>query len=168
MGPAVTERDTNVNAQTPPPIAPPPVQPFGKGLEHLNLLGVFHYVLGGIVGFFACMPLIHVGVGVFLLSQPHGFGGPNDIPPFMGWMFVILGTTFVVLGWTLAGMLLAAGSRLRRRRKRIFCIVVAALSCAFTPLGTVLGVFTLIELFKPEVKTLFETGATPHPPAGGG
>ena len=151
-----------MNAQTPPPIVPPPIHPFSKDLEHLNLLGVFHYVLGGIVGFFACMPLIHVGMGVFLLSQPRGFGGPNGVPSFVGWMFVILGTTFVVLGWTLAGMLLAAGSRLRRRRKRIFCIVVAALSCAFTPLGTVLGVFTLIALFKPEVKTLFEAGGAPE------
>ena len=40
---------------------------------------------------------------------------------------------------------------------------VAAISCTFTPLGTVLGVFTLIVLFRPSVKTLF--GLDSPPPA---
>ena len=32
---------------------------------------------------------------------------------------------------------------------------MAAISCAFMPFGTVLGIFTLIVLTKPPVKSLF-------------
>ncbi len=52
---------------------------------------------------------------------------------------------------------------------RTFVIVIAALSCAFFPFGTVLGVFTIIILSKPEVKSLFQTqpgaAATAAPPS---
>jgi hypothetical protein len=34
---------------------------------------------------------------------------------------------------------------------------VAALSCAFMPFGTVLGVFTIVVLVRPSVKQLFES-----------
>jgi hypothetical protein len=37
-------------------------------------------------------------------------------------------------------------------------MVIAAIQCAFTPFGTVLGVFTLIVLVRPSVKALFLSG----------
>ena len=40
-------------------------------------------------------------------------------------------------------------------------LVVAALECLAFPLGTVLGVFTLIVLVRPEVKQLFGVASTP-------
>jgi len=36
-------------------------------LKNLNFLKVFHYVLGGISLVFACFPLLHVGLGIFML-----------------------------------------------------------------------------------------------------
>ena len=44
---------------------------------------------------------------------------------------------------------------LMHHRRRVFCIVVAALHCLNFP-GIVLGIFTIIILCKPEAKTLFE------------
>ena len=38
---------------------------------------------------------------------------------------------------------------------------MAAISCAFMPFGTVLGVFTLIVLLRPGVKELFGVGTAP-------
>jgi hypothetical protein len=29
--------------------------------QHLQLLAIFHYVVGGMTALFACMPLIHLG-----------------------------------------------------------------------------------------------------------
>ena len=49
-----------------------------------------------------------------------------------------------------------AGSFIARTRHWTFCIVVAAVSCAFFPFGTVLGVFTIIVLSKPDVKAAFD------------
>ena len=35
--------------------------------KQLDLLGLFHFILGGLTALFACLPLIHVGVGTALL-----------------------------------------------------------------------------------------------------
>jgi hypothetical protein len=58
--------------------------------------------------------------------------------------------------WVLAGCLIAAGRFLQLRRNYIFCMVAAGFACLQVPLGTVLGVFTIIVLQRPEVKRMFE------------
>ena len=42
----------------------------------------------------------------------------------------------------------------------LVCMIVAGLSCMMMPFGTVLGVFTLLVLLKPQVKALFDAPAT--------
>lgn len=57
--------------------------------------------------------------------------------------------------WTAAALLLFAGRFLSQRRHWLFCLIVAGLSCLNMPLGTVLGVFTIIVLNRESVKSLF-------------
>jgi hypothetical protein len=54
--------------------------------------------------------------------------------------------------------MIIAGRLLQRQRGYNFCVFVAAVSCIQMPLGTVLGVFTLIVLLRPSVKELFGRG----------
>ena len=122
--------------------------------QHLDLLAVFHYIVGGLTGLLACFPLIHVGVGLLFLRG--GFEGPNPPPAVIGWVFVIVGGFFVLCGWLLAAAILVAGRNLKRRRARTYCLVVGALECMLMPFGTILGVFTLIVLTKEPVQALFE------------
>ena len=49
-----------------------------------------------------------------------------------------------------------AAHNLMRYRHRTFCIVMAAIHCLYVPIGTVLGIFTIIILCKPEAQALFE------------
>ena len=56
---------------------------------------------------------------------------------------------------TASALIAFAGRCLRRRRRYTFCLVVAAISCAFVPFGTVLGIFTLVVLTRPGVKPMF-------------
>ena len=44
---------------------------------------------------------------------------------------------------------------LRGRRHRTFSLIVAGINCLGIPLGTILGVFTLIVLLRPSVRTLY-------------
>ena len=120
--------------------------------EHLRLLSIFHYVVGGILGFFACIPIIHLIIGIVMLTGAFGGDGP---PPVVGLLFVMMGLTFITLGWTLAICLIVSGRRIARRTNYKFCIVIACISCACSPFGTVLGVFTIIVLVRPTVKELF-------------
>jgi len=52
-------------------------------------------------------------------------------------------------------LLIVAGSSLRSKRRWVLCLVVAGMNCLNAPLGTVLGVFTFLVLFRPTVKALF-------------
>ncbi|MCE5327298.1 MAG: hypothetical protein LLG01_12895 [Planctomycetaceae bacterium] len=129
----------------------------GQDYEHVRLLGIFHYVLGGIQGLFACFPIFHVVMGIVFVTQ--GFPGPQDVngpPPFFGWLFIIIGSIGIVLGWTIATLLLVAAGRLRKHRSYTFCFVVACIECIVIPLGTVLGIFSIIVLSRPSVKAMFQ------------
>ena len=132
-----------------------PATPANQDAEHLRLLTVFHYVVGGLTAVCACFPFIHLGIGIFMLFKPEAFT-PRPPPEFVAWLFIGLAAAFILAGWTLAVLLVLAGRNLARRRRYTFCQVVAGVGCLFMPFGTVLGVFTLIVLARPSVRELFE------------
>lgn len=137
----------------PPPLAyAAPSQP-QVDAQHLDLLAIFHFVVGGIALLLGSVPIIHIVIGVLILSGQMLGGQPNNQPA--GWIFVIVGSIFVLLGWAIGLSTIYAGLQLRRRKRRTFCIVVGAVLCTFMPFGTVLGVFSLIVLMRPGVRAMF-------------
>lgn len=130
---------------------------------HLRVLEVFHYVVAGLEALFACIPLIHVGIGLLMVFNPEAMtdNGGKAPPAFLGWVFAGIGGAVIVLGWTMAALVAYAGRCLRARRRHLFILVIAALNCGFMPFGTVLGVFTLVVLLRPEVRALFEGASSP-------
>ena len=125
--------------------------------EHLRLLSIFHYVVGGIAGLFACFPMFHLIIGIVILAEGLSeTSGDERTPGLMfGLMFILIALILISAGWTLSICLIVAGRRLARRTNYKFCFVIACISCAFSPFGTVLGVFTIIVLMRPAVKELF-------------
>jgi hypothetical protein len=125
--------------------------------EHLRLLSIFHYVVGGLAGLFAMFPIIHLVIGLMLIFAPRTFESKGGEPPpaFFGWFFVIFAGMFIIAGWVFAGFVITAGRFLARHKHRLFCLVMAGVECAFMPFGTVLGVFTIIVLMRDPVKELF-------------
>ncbi len=135
--------------------------------EHLRLLSIFHYVVAGLSALFACIPLVHLTLGLFFIFASDKMTGPGQPPPpaFIGWFFVILAAGFILAGWTFAICVLYAGRCLAKRKRLLFCQVMAGIECAFMPFGTVLGVFTLLVLTRASVKPLFgEPPAPARPP----
>ncbi len=128
-----------------------------ENLQHLKLLSIFHYVVGGLAAFFACMPILHLILGIALIVASKNAGGGNETPPeIMGWIFAFLGGACIVLGWTFAACVITAGRFLARRERYLFCLVMGCIECIFMPLGTVLGIFTIVVLSRPAVKELFD------------
>ncbi len=126
--------------------------------KNIRLLAIFHYVMGGLTALFACIPFIHLFIGIAVLTtglEKNPSGGPS--PALVGWVFIIIAAVVILAGWTLAILMIIAGRRLSRFRSRTFCLVVGAIECALIPLGTILGVFTLILLTKDSVKELFSS-----------
>lgn len=123
---------------------------------HLKLLSVFHYVVGALLGLFSLFPVFHLIFGLFFIFAPEKFAGnQSPPPPFLGWFFVIFALVFITIGVSLALCVLASGRFLAQRKHHLFCLIVGGIECLFMPLGTVLGVFTLIVLMREPVKLLF-------------
>jgi len=153
-----------------------------KDLKRLNLLAIFHNILGGIVGFLSCYVLIFVAVGVGLLTleAPEGKEG---FSAFLSWIAIVGGLLCSVLGWGLAICIFLAARNLMRKRKYWFCFVMACVECALAlfmamyrllpqmlgfdnvlPLMIlILGILTIITLRKESVKAAFEQSACPIP-----
>lgn len=125
--------------------------------EHLKLLSIFHYVAGGITGLFACIPIIHLTIGIVMLVAGVAGASDDERLPFLivGFVFTLVPGLAILCGWTLAICMIVSGRRLARRTNYNFCFVIACISCLFMPYGTVLGVFTIIVLVRPTVKELF-------------
>jgi hypothetical protein len=127
-----------------------------QDLEHLRLLSIFHYVVAGLAVLLSCIPLFQIFMGLFMVAG-WGSSRPPEEPAawLMGCFFVAFASTITALIWAYAICLALAGTYLTRRTRYTFCLVMAAISCTFTPFGTALGIFTLIVLLRPSVRALF-------------
>ena len=126
--------------------------------EQLRLLAIFHYVLAGLLAFFALGSLMQIGMGIaFEQGELDGFFGDMPPPDFFGGAMIAMGFVYLIAGGVLAVLTFLAARRLNQRRGRKFCFLVAGLySVFFFPFGTLVGVFTFIVLNRDGVRRLFE------------
>lgn len=129
--------------------------------QYIRILSIFHYVVAGLAALFSLIPVIHLTLGIAIVSG--AIKEPREAFPLsmMGWFFIVFASCAILCGLAFSVCLFLAGHYLNRRRRYIFCFVMAALACMFMPFGTVLGVFTLILLTRDSVKAQF------LPPAAG-
>ena len=126
-----------------------------KDLEHLKWLSIGFYIYAGLTALFACFPIIHLAVGIAMITGQMN-EGENPPPPALGWFFVGFASIFILGGWAAAIATFLAGRFIKQQKKYTFIFVMAVISCMFAPFGTVLGVFTIIVLLRDSVKALFE------------
>jgi hypothetical protein len=122
--------------------------------NNLDTISTFHYVWGGLKLFASLFVLIYVVMGLFLFIK--GADAGEFEMQMSGGIFFIFGIFGFLVVVALGVLSILCGKYLRERRNRVFCMVMSALACANAPLGTVLGIFTILEIEKPEVKALFE------------
>jgi hypothetical protein len=133
--------------------------------EHLRILSILYYVYAAFMGLGGlCGTAYMIFFFAFFVAGPGSAGQPPEGRMMMGVMGVVsllgLGFAFLV---TLFSFL--AARFLGRGDHYVFCLCVAVLVCLNIPLGTALGVFTIIVLLRPAVRDAF-VGTPPHPPDG--
>ncbi len=125
-----------------------------RDAEHLKILSICWYVVSGLAALFGCFPVIYVGMGILMIVDSSAFG-PGPPPAPLGWMLIIFGSVFMILVWAIAVLGFITAASLPKRRRLAVCYVAAAVACLQIPVGTVLGVFTLIVLSRPSIKAGF-------------
>lgn len=126
--------------------------------ENLKLLSIAYVIAGATNVFFSVFGLFYAFMGlVFSTSIARLPSQPGQPPPaeFMGWFFGLFGLVIFISMVALGALKLLAAQRLRTRRSRTLCMVVAGLTCFGVPYGTALGVWALIVLSRPSVARLF-------------
>lgn len=103
--------------------------------------------------------LFYAGMGLFFGAMMKMAENVDvaDLPPFNpGIVFIIIGGLGFVLAVIFGMLTLRAGRCIKAKKYPQFIFVIAVLQCFTGVIGILLGVFTIIELQKPEVKALFE------------
>jgi len=131
--------------------------------DHLKLLSVFHFVAAG----FSLVGILflagHYAVFRVFLSNPGMWPGPKqNLPPaqffaLFKWFYVICAIWFLCSGI----LCVCSGFFIRSRKHRMFSLVVSGINCAHVPIGTLLGVFTIIVLIRNSVREEYETRNRP-------
>lgn len=147
-------------ANTPPPIAYQAQPMSDVDVTHLNVLAICFWVWGALTAVFSSFALIHLAMGIAIVTGNFNMQAqPPGSEKFIGWMFILVGGLIVGLGWLIGALSIYAGFCLKRQRRWMFCMVVASLNCLSIPIGTTLGVFSIIVLVRPRVKAMFASSA---------
>lgn len=92
-------------------------------------------------------------------SSPHGVAmsvSEVEEAKMIGTIFIIVGVVMSLCFLALATANFFAARALSKRRNRMFIFVVGCINLLAMPLGTTLGVFTLIVMLRPTIQGLFE------------
>ena len=129
-------------------------------LEQLKVLSVFHFVGVGLAALGLVMVYVHYTFFNQMLSNPNLWKGaanpptPEMFAP-MRWMY---GFGAAIVAGT--GVLNFCAARwLRAKKNHLFTIGVAIANCCWFPLGTALGVFTIIVLARESTQALYRESA---------
>jgi hypothetical protein len=117
--------------------------------RNLHTLAICYRILGGLLGLaLSFLTLLVFGSAFF----SGGFA-------LVGMLFPLL---LLLVGATIAVAVFEVARSLQNHERRTFCLVVAWLVCALFPLGTVLGVFTILQLIQPEAERAFSEADLPY------
>jgi hypothetical protein len=126
--------------------------------DHLKILSIFHFVGAGLALLGILFLLAHFAMFHFIFTNSKFWEDQKQAPPpaeffaIFKWFYLVFGVWFLTSGV----LNVISGLCLRARKHRTFSLVVAGINCLHIPLGTVLGVFTIIVLIRDSVRELYE------------
>lgn len=127
--------------------------------EDLQRLPLLHWGLSAAVALATAAVAVPVFFGWRAVGHPEAYSVALDRTPSLGgWLFLVIGAAMLLYGVALAAGLVAAAISIRRRRAHGFCLLVAAASTFFFPLGTLLGFHTINVLISPPARRAFGLG----------
>jgi succinate dehydrogenase hydrophobic anchor subunit len=129
--------------------------------EHLRLLGLAHYVSGGITIVFSSFFIIHLVFMSFMFSNPELFpqnnvGDGGEFPAQAMEVLLFVFGMMIFLGVLFGISQIVSGRFMRQRKRKLFSFIVAIPNLLFIPYGTILAIATLIVLERDSIKKLYQ------------
>jgi ABC-type phosphate transport system permease subunit len=137
-----------------------------KDLEHLKLLGIFHYIWGAL----SLIGGIFIGgyflvIGIILMNNPPTSTSSEDsgTASMAGGILIGVGVLLFLIVVVYGILTLMAGGKYRKHQGGYwFCFILAIVTLVIGGIpGIVLGIFSLIVLSRESVKTLFRGQSLP-------
>jgi nitrogen fixation/metabolism regulation signal transduction histidine kinase len=137
-----------------------------KDLEHLKLLGIFHYIWGGLslIGGI-CIGGYFLVIGIVLMNNPPTSTSTEDpgTTSMVGGIMIGVGVVLFLIVVVYGILTLMAGGKYRKHQGGYwFCFILAIVTLVIGGIpGIVLGIFSLMVLSRDSVKTLFRGQSLP-------
>lgn len=126
--------------------------------QYLQYLAIGHYIMAALAFVFGSIPILQILAGFLMATDVLG-SAVYDIPRVglaAGIVFMLIGLIYVLATWIYGFFMIKAANALKEQRNHVLCVVMAAVSCMFAPVGTVLGILTLLLLLNNDVKAAFD------------
>lgn len=128
-----------------------------KDEDNLRMLGVFYYVFGSLCALGFLIFLLYTVVFSTMMPIMAETAPPRDavvVESMMGVFYGIFVFGMLLMG-TMCTLCFIAPSKMRKRESYGLIFTAAILVCLSIPLGTVLGIFTMVVMNRPSVRKSF-------------
>jgi hypothetical protein len=124
--------------------------------DHIRTLVILHRVFGGITAAGSCCLLGYITFVFGIIGLSFADKSPSAPPAAVGGALIVIWVCMVALVSALSILNFLCANWLRDRRNWMAIAVVSAINCLHMPLGTALGVFTLIVINRQTVRETFQ------------
>ena len=123
--------------------------------NNLNLFKTLFLVYGIFLFFFSLFALLYAAMGGVFFAIPEFNEMDGELPFNPGIIFIVFGFIGFAIMVTLGIVAIKASKHLGNTTNYNFVLVASILICFTGLMGMLLGIFSIIEINKPEVKQLF-------------
>jgi len=121
--------------------------------EHnLRIFKILYIIKGILILAFSLIPLFYIFLGVYIFNENDT---PQENSQLGGAIVMFIGIALFLFFLAMGILTLLAAKYLGEQRNYDFIFVIAIINCLTGILGIILGIFTILELNKAQVKRLF-------------
>ncbi|MFN8256532.1 MAG: hypothetical protein U0W24_12625 [Bacteroidales bacterium] len=125
--------------------------------EHLNLLSIFYYIYGGLSFLGAIVLAVYLFVVYFIVNRIPEVEDMANNEAHLAISIVVIVFIVLLLMMIAVGILfIVSAINLKKRKNRTLSIVMSVFALLSFPLGTALGIFTLIVLNRASVIEMYK------------
>src|SRR5436190_19640837 len=103
--------------------------------EHLRLLRIGYFISAGIHALISAFVIAYIAFVFFIFASVSRRAQGNAPPAFIGPLIGFFGSGIVLLIIGMGVLQFLTGQRLKEHRSRLFCMIIAAITCLSFPYG---------------------------------